>query len=154
MKIYAGGKITPDDWRLSICPALKDVPLSTQKDPESFIVGGVFGSHDYVAPFFINRGDGVHSDGNIVKNCYRRIDRCDLFYAWFNIEEDLTAYGTAVEVGYARARSKFVVLAYQSMRSNEAWFMNCSANYIMNDVDDPAAGLKQAIEVFENQSRR
>lgn len=72
MKIYLAGKITANDWRHTIVPALRaGEPLVYQstgpRDHDSMPVfgfpvlqGAIFGVHDYVGPFFVSCDHGCY----------------------------------------------------------------------------------------------
>lgn len=58
----------------------------------------------------------------VVKQCHDAIDRADVVFAWI---DDLTAFGTIFELGYAVGR-KQVYLASPDEVSNDLWFMRAA----------------------------
>ncbi|MEU1449884.1 DUF559 domain-containing protein [Streptomyces mirabilis] len=98
--------------------------------PWPVIKNAVIDLFDYVGPYFIGddhgcgHGTGTHgcgSDGSVcgvdgaaptrpqvVARCLAAVDSADIFFAWL---DDVTAYGTLVELGYAKARGKTIYAA-------------------------------------------
>lgn len=106
----------------------------------------VFGTFDYVGPYFVSAQHGPTTHGPATHGygpngwfpsdhcfsplgvaraaCLNAIRSCDVFYAWL---DDLTAYGTLVEIGYAEAFGKAIIIDGPAARvgddeRNELWF--------------------------------
>lgn len=135
LSIYLAGKIHKNDWRHDIIGHKLKSVWGSDGGPVApewpVIQGGVLGAFDYVGPYFMSddhgcghgpntHGCGFDADGicagayptpgrpAVRDLCLAAIDRADIVFAWLN---DHTAYGTLVEVGYARGRGKRVVIA-------------------------------------------
>lgn len=131
-RVYFAGKITKNDWRDDLPSRSRGEPPSPEDhlqspafDPTYEIDNGDFID---IGPFFIacdhgcshgpnNHGVAVGcADGDVfdraalvVDVSMKRVARCDLFYAFVNAA---TAYGTLVEIGYAKALGKRIVLQF------------------------------------------
>ncbi|MFE7077902.1 DUF559 domain-containing protein [Streptomyces sp. NPDC057620] len=134
--IYLAGKIGKNDWRHDVVGrSLKqswpeDCYSNDASTPWPIIKNAVIDHFDYVGPYFIGddhgcgHGAGTHgcgADGSVcgvdsaaptrqqlVPRCFAAIDSADIFFAWL---DDVTAYGTLVELGYAKARGKTIYTA-------------------------------------------
>ena len=135
--IYLAGKIGPNDWRHELLGwGLRgaweydyDAEQMTPQWPA--ITNGILDTFDYAGPYFVSddhgcgHGSSTHgcgSDGaltcspdqNLPKRpqvrdlCLAAIQAADIFFAWL---DDPTAYGTLVEIGYAKALGKKIVVA-------------------------------------------
>lgn len=128
-KIYLAGKIAPHDWREEV--ALVGIADSDElrngdgAPPAPTCYSGVM----YVGPFFAACDHGCSHAGDrhgqaegcmgidrnrTARGCLSQIELADLVYAWLDDLEPSpksTAYGTLVEVGYALALGKPVVVA-------------------------------------------
>ena len=131
MKIYLAGKVTKNGWRTRIIPGaeLDAGELEDEKEWPT-LERVIFGEHDYVGPFLYGCDHGCYhgrhgmaTDDNeqgscagdyglsrkeIVHRCLDAVRRADLVFCWLEAPED---YGSMVEVGYALALSKQVVIA-------------------------------------------
>jgi hypothetical protein len=147
VKIYLAGKISHDDWRgefLGYRPGGRCADEAL--DPWPVLKNAIFGEHDYTGPFFVSDdhgcGHGQSGHGNaadcnwrthcfeapsrafVARECLRAIDRSDTVFAWL---DDLTAYGTIAEIGYAVGRRKRVWIAYspdkiRDISESDLWF--------------------------------
>lgn len=63
------------------------------------------------------QGHGVIFGEEVVEKCLRAIERADLFFAWLGGED---FHGTLIEIGYAKALGKPIVIA--SAHENEEWW--------------------------------
>ena len=133
MNIYLAGKIGYKDWRHAIVDGLADANQDFDTDDyiEDWHVmnGVIYGEHNYTGPFFISRGHGeshgenthgcdlfghcIDSHGGNQKTavprlCKTAIDRSDVVFCWM---DDLTAYGSIFELGYAMGKGKQIYLA-------------------------------------------
>lgn len=180
MKIYLAGKISPSDWRGDILldyrpgSRFQDEAL----DPWPLLKNAIFGEHDYTGPFFVSDDHGcghtANGHGNaaggcvthcfeapsrnfIAKECLRAIDRSDLVFAWF---DDLTAFGTIAEIGYAIGRGKRVWIAYspdkiQDIDASDLWLttkivLTSSAGNRVTQAKSPVLALLRLLAP-ENQ---
>jgi very-short-patch-repair endonuclease len=186
--IYLAGKIGPTDWRHELLGwELRgaweydyDAEQMTPKWP--VIKNGVLDTFDYVGPYFVSddhgcgHGPSTHGCGNdgalrcysdevlpkrpeVRDLCLAAIDAADIVFAWL---DDPTAYGTLVEIGYAKARGKKIVIAapeppetFEDMGGhgfelldspiNDLWFAFSCAGYTLT-TETP----REAIELIAN----
>ncbi|UPZ27689.1 DUF559 domain-containing protein [Streptomyces sp. LRE541] len=132
--IYLAGKIGPNDWREDIVPGIQDAwgghyGHAWREDGIDWPVlpNGALSLFDYTGPYFVDTcshsadgcGQSEHRAGSecdgdygerdaTLRRCLRSIDRSDVVFAWL---QDLTAYGTLTEIGYAKGRGKNVIVA-------------------------------------------
>ena len=122
MKIYLAGKIAQNDWRHDIVQDANGLDeryshlAETIDWPKVPIAGTDF---TYVGPYFEASGHGCgHSLGQhgtqsemreTAARCRIAIRDCDVFFAWLDCE---TAHGTMVEIGYAYALGKKIIIAH------------------------------------------
>jgi very-short-patch-repair endonuclease len=132
-KVYLAGKIAKNDWRSNYVPSTP-IESWTDKWPEvdcgRFIVTG---------PFFVGcdhgctHGDEMHAmasrtgcmsqaaDGvdsiryQTTEKCFAAIRRSDAVFAWL---DDYTAFGTLVEIGYAVAHEKAIIIGHPPCRNH------------------------------------
>lgn len=172
LKIYLAGKITKDnDWRGDILgshrPGGQDsepfegAALSDWKwQPQT---GAIFGAHDYAGPFFVScdhgcaHGPTSHGMGagegdlcgidpptreEVVARCMVAIQESDLLFAYLTSAD---AYGTLIEMGYARGRGVDVAVAWSpSLNVSEMWFARDIATYVAGPFSNPSHGLKRS----------
>lgn len=189
--IYLAGKIDKDDWRHDLLGWKLRGAWEMDANggwPSSWPVlkGCVLDTFDYVGPYFISddhgcgHGPGTHgcaedgsllcgSGGDLPKRpevrdlCLAAIDTADIVFAWL---DDLTAYGTLVEIGYAKGRGKHIIIASPELPGTfewagqrglqlpdsptaELWFaFSCATSTIT--AATPREALKQAIDLFPN----
>ena len=127
--IYLAGKIHKNDWRNS-----RGVLNSAQQEvlPDWDSLSHQVAGFEVTGPFFVGCDHGCsHIGGNhavtggcqndlqpgqarrwAFDQCLEAIKRADIFFAW--LDEDLTAYGTLVEIGHAHALGKLVVIGVPS----------------------------------------
>jgi very-short-patch-repair endonuclease len=145
-RIYLAGKVTPlNDWRETIIsnqiynednwggyaivfPDIPDIPLIFYTGP--FLAYGK--PHDYCAS---SHGlTNATSRSEIPEKCLRAIDHAHIVFAWL---DDITAYGTLVELGYAKAKGKTIWLAGRREKlgddedNNPLWFAYQLADEVM-----------------------
>lgn len=147
--IYLAGKIGHNDWRHSVVP---DCEFSN--DPEQvwpIFFEAISGKYSYAGPYFIacdhgcSHGDATHGyaegcgeggafDTNhgeipleyarrkhVVEQCQAAIQKSDYVFAWI---DDLTAFGTLFELGYAISADKDIFLGIKSNSNlEELWFI-------------------------------
>jgi hypothetical protein len=125
--IYLAGKISKNDWRSVLFPKLSDAWTG---GPWPIYRKVILGKYHYSGPFFLSCDHGcnhqpqshaaadtecqtvsVHDSVRffIAEQCNAAIRKSDILFAWLN---DLTAYGTLVEIGTAIGLGKKVVLAH------------------------------------------
>jgi nucleoside 2-deoxyribosyltransferase len=143
-----------------------DMPAAFPVLPRS-----IFGEHDYVGPYFMRcrhgkcfldedshgfgnerfnykymdcHGRGLSDDGRevaVVSLCLKAIDAADLVFAWV---DSLDAYGTVVELGYARKAGKRIWLAANRFY-RDMWFVFRMAQRRVV-ADSPRDALKHFLE--------
>lgn len=159
--LYLAGKIGKNDWRHGLVPQLRqhtwgDGPITT----ETFI---------YVGPFFVNCDHGCgHAPGahGMAQGCidlgYTREDvirlnmaalmKADLIFAFINAPD---CHGTIMEIGWAIASGKRVVMAFApGITADDFWFSSmqcvsvhhnarpcCLADILGREVAQTAAAL-------------
>lgn len=129
VKVYFAGKIKHKCWRHDIVPELDSVFCSSDSEPPKN--GIPMNNHDgliYVGPFFVARdhgcydGEETHCVGldkvacsdyetsahKTKEICLQQIQNADAVFCWL---DDPTAYGTLVEIGYAKGAGKKVIIA-------------------------------------------
>ena len=175
MNIYLAGKVGYKDWRHAIVGGLENANQDFNTDDyiEDWHVmnGAIYGEHNYTGPFFI-RGHSTHGDnthgcdlyghniedhgGNqrnaVPRLCRTAIDRSDVVFCWM---DDLTAYGSIFELGYAMGKGKQIFLAIkynweplemqESRWFDDIWFLLESVGF------EAFNGLSYAWEAFSKQ---
>lgn len=124
-KVYLAGKITKNGWRRDI---FKDLRSYSEHRDGFWTKEMVMDDYIYQGPYFLANdhgsyhGESTHGRGRgksnrnmitpdiknegsdtVVKKCYKWIDNSDEMFVWLDKED---AYGTIVEIGYARAKNK------------------------------------------------
>ena|SRR5215472_17231012 len=171
MRIYLAGKISKGDWRHKVMSASVDHISKSFEEwnrPWSSRRAKCL-NHDYVGPFFTSDdhgcshsvGRGVHgnadascfiSDENavqqfILRECLSAISTADLVFAWL---DELDAYGTYAELGYARAKSVLTVIGvgeWLRRRSDgwkQLWFVARMADHMVWE-SSPEDACKSAV---------
>lgn len=141
-KIYFAGKIGKGDWRHKIISNLR-----------CFDYWGIYNEDEkgklpklpnftYAGPFFVSDDHGCghgcnsHGCGNeettcfdavprteVVKGCLNQINEADIIFCWL---DNLDAYGTLFELGYAYSKNKRIFLAIdEKIKStcDDFWFI-------------------------------
>lgn len=126
-KIYLAGKVAWKDWRHILVPGLEDVGAGGLGRWPVLPCEGF----SYTGPYFASMGHSITHGPNqhgvledygsaatveselserrpLVENCFRAISASDAVFVWL---DDPTAYGTLVEVGFAVAHKKPIILA-------------------------------------------
>ncbi|MER5424086.1 DUF559 domain-containing protein [Streptosporangium roseum] len=80
------------------------------------------------------------------EECLAAIQRADIVFAWL---DDLTAYGTLVEIGYARALGKKLIVATNG-EHEELWFAKWSATKYMPAYSDPLSALRDLADEYND----
>ena len=174
MKIYLAGKISKNDWRSDVVDHclfpwdsfnMTDIASSVNGFPCS--EKSIFGVHDYTGPYFVEdhvRDDTENNHGvnitqcnwkhfhmkeareSLIAFCKLAIAQSDLVFAWI---DDITCYGTLVEIGYAIGCHIPVDVVFSSHLDvgdvEDLWFASgiCS-DYILTN-DDAQSALKVAL---------
>ena len=150
--VYLAGKIGVRDWRSGFhgtdvnaadeYPASKLAELSVAVNEELTITGPFFISCDHGC----YHGDGRHGVGavdrlhaddgdddewggccgnfftkdDVLKICKRQIDRAEILFAYIDRDD---CYGTLVEIGYAHAKGKEIIIVFGDPElKKEMWF--------------------------------
>ena len=136
-RVYLAGKIEANDWRHDVVTGLRGAWSNDLPDPmrpETWCDWPVWpgavcdGLGDYVGPYFVScdhactHGASTHATSGgcndapvddarafVHRQCLDALHCADLVFAWL---DDRTAYGTLVELGYAAALRKRVVIAH------------------------------------------
>lgn len=80
---------------------------------------------------------------NVVRLCRSAIGKSDLVYVWTDGLD--TAYGTLVEIGYAVAMGKPVIMAPGLPPETDQWFAECITRAPQLWTEDPLGGLRGAV---------
>lgn len=140
-KCYLAGKIDKDDWRHEIVPGLRGHSWN-----DGAIITDAF---TYVAPFFFscdhgcNHAPGSHgatagfdhdespySPQDVIENNMAALASADLVFAYITAPD---CYGTLMEIGWALAKGKRVVLAFPpGFDTREFWYVSgqCAAVHL------------------------
>lgn len=153
-RIYLAGKIDKNDWRHQVVPELRRHEEYLEVINTSDFI--------YVGPFFKSCDHGCfHTDGShgllgrnqklrrlpllqVRNTCFEAVKNCDIFFLYINHRE---AFGSLVEVGWAQAFNKKVVVIYAPgiafPYSNDFWFSSITADRTVYGVD--ACDVKRII---------
>lgn len=100
-----------------------------------------------------NTGGCVYSRrDHVVSSCFDAIDRSDVVFVWLGQDAD-TAYGTLVEVGYAVAKKKTVVICSNSPIADE-WFAYAAADHVLIGSSDAPSAFQEVLRRIERGSIR
>lgn len=143
-KIYLAGKISKYNWRNEL---LKENRI--EEFEKTYMLDERL---EYTGPYFIScdhgcyHGDRTHgrraekgaicedyyeSREKTISKCYQWIDNADILFCWI---DDVTAYGTFTEIGYASAKNKIIYIACDKKigeESTEIWFPLLSSNVLV-----------------------
>jgi hypothetical protein len=152
MRIFLVGKIDSVDWRHSIVKGLAEFleKLNPATDGWPVMEGAIFGIHEYLGPYFASIPKDAPEGTKTHRLCLKGIADADLVYCWF---DDVEAYASLFEMGYAHALGKYTVVAYpKGFDRKEFWFMSCCVDEFM-EVDSATAGLMSAMMKFVQSGR-
>ena len=142
--IYLAGKIYKNDWRHEVAPirGVWGPPTGEERlTPWPVLRESVLRTFDYVGPYFQADDHGCFHGRNshgcdesncggvyeaptradLQSRCFKAIQKADIVFAWL---DDPTAYGTLVEIGYAKGLGKRVVVATPDYNyaKGDMWF--------------------------------
>lgn len=153
MNIYLAGKISDYDWRHQVVLGLTDKLKALPADGTwPLMDASILGLHGYTGPYFrkIEKTAGDQTPTKVHRLCLSAVMQSDLVYAWV---DDVTAYATIYEMGYAAALGKFTAVAYPtSFDRSELWFMSCCSDEII-EATGPITGLHTAIMRMAKKGR-
>lgn len=176
-RIYLAGKIAPGDWRHKVVSNLRRTFQYDGEKPWPTLRSAVLDRFDYVGPFFIScdhqgfHGPNTHGVGAnqgtedcedccdcasaaglapavVVQRCMDAIGRADLFYAWL---DDLTAFGTIAEIGYASGEGTCPIVVATPPdypHERELWFALHLPGVHHVRAANPTAGLQAALALL------
>jgi hypothetical protein len=88
--------------------------------------------------------------GHVARRCLAGIRDADIVFAWI---DDLSCYGTLVEIGIAWSARKYVFLGFDNaFDSEDFWFAQQLANDYCGSVS-PATSLRTAIRAYNDYLR-
>lgn len=166
--IYCAGKISKNDWRSEILNVEIVHEHLDNNWPDRRING--IDSLFYTGPYYASgcdhgctHGDNthgwaeansctnypprqMHDPGNreiVFNNCKRAIQRSDVFFLWVN---EFDCYGSLVELGWASAVNKYIVIAHKpEFNFIDMWFaFRCANKVIM--ADSPYEAFTRFVE--------
>lgn len=164
--IYLAGKIAKNDWRHEVVAGLRGTMQLGAPFPRQWPVlpRAVEGLLDYAGPYpmgcdhgcghnaphasvwgVCGEASGTLDQAETQRLCFDAIRRTDLFFAWL---DDPTAYGTLVEIGYAKALGKTIVVASPDP-IDDLWFATGCATSPLQ-----ASTPSSAIEALTREIRR
>jgi nucleoside 2-deoxyribosyltransferase len=102
----------------------------------------IFKRYDYTGPYVTDLGHGANAFDSqqaafVVQECHDAIKRSDLVFAWI---DDLCAYGTFAELGYAKALGKRIWIAGLA-EFDDLWFIYQLADRVSVGVEGPERAL-------------
>lgn len=153
-KIYLAGKITKNNWRNRV--------LNTSRIDELNVPYIIENKFKYTGPYFLScdhgcfHGEKTHgrriedecccsdvyineSRQTTISKCYKWIDDADIVFCWI---DDITAYGTFTEIGYATAKNKIIYIACDKKIEKESldiWFPLLSSDVLIYESDIESA---------------
>ncbi len=161
-KIYLAGKIARTDWRHGLFRGLRAADPDDTQDRSQYLVRDGF---EFTGPFFISdhgcyHGESTHGRGTetfpcclgyeaetraeVYKMCVGWLMSADVVFVWL---DDLTAYGTLVEIGIAIQQGipTFVAVKTGALLDiqKHLWLALAAANYCCS-----ASNASDAWEVF------
>lgn len=144
MRIFLVGKIDRVDWRHPLVKGLAEKleTLNVAVEGWPMMEGAIFGMHDFLGPYYTEIPKGAPESVKTHRLCLKGIDDSDLVYCWF---DNVEAYASIFEMGYAHAKGKFTVTCYpKGFDRREFWFLSCCSDEFL-EAESPAAGLINAM---------
>lgn len=165
--IYLAGKVSKNDWRHTVVAGLRNASVMGSPVPTRWPVlkKAVCGAFDYTGPYTMSCDHGCAHGGRhgcgdgqaegpaptreqLNALCLDAISRADVVFAWL---DDPTAYGTLVEIGYARGIGKRVLVGAPT-EPPDLWFAFASGTPFQ--AEHPAVALAEMIQVYERVNAR
>lgn len=177
MRIYLAGKIRSGCWRHSIVNGLRGFASNSGATLRSYLRermvpclhNSILGVHDYVGPFFIScdhsgfHGENTHgvaategdsacacenTDGlgpeSVLRLSLASIASADLLFAWI---EAPSCYGTLVELGFAAAHRKPILIAGPK-HLPDLWFAYQLASLADFSFNDAKSAFQQLLSRY------
>lgn len=172
MIIYLAGKIKEWDWRYRYVNGLEnacyEINMSLEMD-WPILRSSIAEHHSYSGPYALGGEHGSNAYGyghgwgnhdqidhgnhcpwtetrdHIVKCCRDAMAQCDIIFAWI---DDLTAFGTIFELGYAVANKIPVFLAMPEDLYTELWFVVQFIENAPNSICIPEEKVDDAFKKF------
>jgi len=154
-RLYLAGKIDRNDWRHRVVPELRrhEACLDPINTNDFVYVGPFFKSCDHGC-FHTEGSHGLLSQNQklrkiaqlqVWKACHEAVKNCDIFILYINHHE---AFGSLVEVGWAQALEKPIVVIYAPgiayPYNNDFWFSSIVATKVVFDVK--AGDLRRIVD--------
>lgn len=167
MKIYLAGKVEKNDWRHTAVRGIDEVCFDLYYNPCQewpILPRAIADKYDYCGPYFISCDHGCSHEKNshgygkgcganfdielydhvngteasrvhVTIECKKAIKASDVVFAWI---DDLTAYGTLFELGYATALGKkiYLYLKKEIPENPNDWIsiLECERTYQFDDL--------------------
>lgn len=182
--IYLAGKISKGDWRSDLFGTNRPMSIDASDMDAEWGEAPIPGTiHTAVGPWFVScdhgcaHGPNSHGVGaddaigcvaatlyddnfkpheqpdrrpTVAARCLFAIRSCDVFFAWL----EPTAYGTLVEIGFAKACGARIVIGRPMLDNikNDLWFAEQMANEIVY-ADSPLEAVRKALAGMSDLSR-
>lgn len=174
--VYLAGKISKNDWRHEVVSSLRGALESYERPADLDPPRGhlVFKAAEYVGPFVMSddhgcfHGPNTHGQGawdacagayshvttrtEVAQRARVGIAEADHIFVWL---DDLTAYGTLVEVGFAAGLGKRVWI-YTAPGKDHAdlWFAShLATNGVVSYASDPVAAVIDFVRKIDSGNR-
>lgn len=107
--------------------------LATSDDPDDRPNGRGTRSHGDAPNFDADSRGFAHTFADVHQRALRGIEACDVFFAWL---EDEKCFGTLLEIGYAKALNKTIIIGHSENINprGELWFAFQSADRVFSAV--------------------
>jgi len=133
LKIYLAGDISKEDrWRPKVIKALEGLPVEWLSPLDNL---------EYRYNYFKRRD--IENEGFLFAD-YMKIDRADIIFAYLR-RCDSRHSGTSAEIGYARAKGKFIIYI-NDMPKTEAYLYE----FIQRTADIAFTKLRDGIEFLKD----
>ena len=179
ISVYLAGKIYKNCWRHEFVNGLRDtVPKPREEWP--VLINAIAPGVDYCGPYFASCDHGcnhqpqshgvIHGEcyGSYVSQlredhsgesawdakryvfdqCWDAIQKCDVLIAVI----DHDTYGTLVEIGWAYALKKQIIIVSQNEVHEDLWFSQQTAYHSSGDVNDAIRVVRRKAEILHLSS--